>query len=163
MSTITELLDPETSEHIEHELHMCRETQSWAPGSTRSSWVGELQAILDASTPSEVAAAIAAAKAEQRRLATKVAHRLIDPDALRDRLNRETDDDAVLDELGDAETVADLIALARTHDLLIDEASLGESDGWQIGSDYATVYASMRPLLGEDDYDFVELEVEGAA
>lgn len=61
MSTITEPLDPETRAGIEHELYTCRETQSWAPGATRSSWVDELQAILDASTPNEVAEAIEAA------------------------------------------------------------------------------------------------------
>ncbi len=52
---------------------------------------------------------------------------------------------------GQAETVAGLVAIAREHDVRVDDATRGERDGWIIDADRAEAYASCRTWV-EDDY-----------
>ncbi len=142
---------------LNREISVCKQTQSWSPSSIRTSWVGSLEAIRDATTDDDLAAAIDAAATEARRLATIIAQRLVDPDEIRERLY----DDLTAEQ--DAEvrdmTVAELVGWMRENGVTIDDATAGERDGYEITGRRARAYASCRSWRGSEDYDFVEIDL----
>lgn len=154
MTTINTLRDlPE----LNREISVCKQTQSWSPSSIRTSWVGSLEAIRDATTDEDLAAAIDAAATEARRLATIIAQRLVDPDEIRERLY----DDLTAeqdDEIRDM-TVAELVGWMRENDVTIDDATAGKRDGYEITTRGALAYASCRSWRGSEDYDYVEIDL----
>lgn len=154
MTTINTLRDlPE----LNREISVCKQTQSWSPSSIRTSWVGSLEAIRDATHEEDLAAAIDAAATEARRLATIIAQRLVDPDEIRERLY----DDLTAeqdDEIRDM-TVAELVGWMRENDVTIDDATAGKRDGYEITTRGALAYASCRSWRGSEDYDYVEIDL----
>jgi len=157
MTTINTLRDlPE----LNREISVCKQTQSWSPSSIRTSWVGSLEAIRDATTDEDLAAAIDAAATEARRLATIIAQRLVETDEIRERLY----DDLTAeqdDEIRDM-TVAELVGWMRENDVTIDDATAGERDGYEITTRGARAYASCRSWRGSEDYDYVEIDLLAA-
>lgn len=154
MTTINTLRDlPE----LNREISVCKQTQSWSPSSIRTSWVGSLEAIRDATHEEDLAAAIDAAATEARRLATIIAQRLVDPDEIRERLY----DDLTAeqdDEIRDM-TVVQLVGWMRENDVTIDDATAGKRDGYEITTRGALAYASCRSWRGSEDYDYVEIDL----
>jgi len=142
---------------LNREISVCKQTQSWSPSSIRTSWVGSLEAIRDATTDEDLAAAIDAAATEARRLATIIAQRLVDPDEIRERLYADLTAEQD-DEIRDM-TVAELVGWMRENDVTIDDATAGERDGYEITTRGARAYASCRSWRGCEDYDFVEIDL----
>ena len=138
------------------EIAACKQTQSWAPSSVRSSWVGSLEAIRDAATDEDLAAAITAAAAEARRLATIVARRLVSADEIRERLYNDLTSDQD-DEIRDM-TIDDLVVWMRANGVTIDDATNGGRDGFAITRRRAVAYASCRTWR-DDDADCVEIDL----
>lgn len=143
------------------EISACKRVQSWSPLSTRSSWWPALEAIRDASSENELAAAIEFADTEAVRLATIVATRIaIDADGLRDDLLSEVwhteelvgidESENRYDELNAATTVQGLVAIAIRHGIAVDDSRYCARDGLVIdhhtGQYYA--YASLREFDG---------------
>ena len=154
MTTINTLSDLPT---LNCEIAACKQAQSWSPNSIRTSWVGTLEAIRDATTDEDLAAAIDAAATEARRLATICAHILGDPDEIRERLYADLTSEQD-DEIRDM-TVAQLVAWMRENDVTIDDATNGNRDGYEITRNRARAYASCRSWRGCEDYDFVEIDL----
>ena len=154
MTTINTLSDLPT---LNCEIAACKQAQSWSPNSIRTSWVGSLEAIRDATTDENLAAAITAAASEARRLATICAHILGDPDEIRERLYADLtaeQDDEICDMI-----VAELVGWMRENDVTIDDATAGERDGYEITTRGARAYASCRSWRGSEDYDYVEIDL----
>lgn len=139
------------------EIAACRKVQSWAPGSTRSDWIDELEAIRDATTDDELADAIVDADARQIRQATKVARGLADADAIRAHLSRDTtaEQDAVIAGLD----LAHLVDWMRANSITIDQATQGERDGWVITATEAVAYAGMRDWRDGADPRWVNVDL----
>ena len=154
MTTINTLSDLPT---LNCEIAACKQAQSWSPNSIRTSWVGTLEAIRDATTDEDLAAAIDAAATEARRLATICAHILGDPDEIRERLYADLTAEQD-DEIRDM-TVAELVGWMRENGVTIDDATNGERDGYEITGRRARAYASCRSWRGCEDYDFVEIDL----
>jgi hypothetical protein len=140
-------------DHLRREVAACRQTQSWAPGSTRSQWWPDVQTVLDAvEEDGDVAAALGAARSEAFRLAAEVAHDLVDVDVLAEALR-----DRDIDLPDDIDTVPAAVTWCRANGVTIDQAVNGARDGWIIDGSRAEVYASCRPL-DEDDASYVVVD-----
>ena len=154
MTNINTLSDLPT---LNCEIAACKQTQSWSPNSIRTSWVGSLEAIRDATTDENLAAAIDAAATEARRLATIIAQRLVDPDEIRERLYADLTSEQD-DEIRDM-TVAELVGWMRANGVTIRDDMNGNRDGYEISRSRARAYASCRSWRGFEDYDFVEIDL----
>ena len=139
---------------LDAEIAYCHRAQSWSPGSTRTGWVFDLEAIRDAATRAEQDAAIAAAKAEAIRLATIVARRIA-ADAVY-TLTEWIDDDRVPD---DIDAIAPLIEWMRDTGVTVDMASNGARDGCEVTERVAVAYATCREWDREADATWVEVDL----
>lgn len=175
---------------VRAELASCEQVQSWAPGSTRSSWINELRAVIEAhdewqkaheaaeaayaayeaetddderdrlweaaqnsAGPAEddaelrLSEAVSQAKTRAFELAEEVARGLAtDVDGLRDALSE--GDDSLVEAFEDAGTIAELVEVARTHGVTVDDAALGERDGYEVNGSTAIAYATVRTWDG---------------
>lgn len=141
----TRTLHPDTRQEIEDELAYSRQAQSWSFGSTRTLWVDELAAILDADDEGgNVDAAMSAARAEAQRLATIIAEGLVDDvrSLHADALSAGIDEDTLPDP--DTATVAEMIAAVQATGITVDSGSWGARDGWSVTAESAWVAASVR-------------------
>lgn len=146
-------------DELTEELHQSRQTQSWAPHSTRSRWVPELEELVAAvedGDPAAIASAVAAADAEAVRLATIVAHRKAAADVIADRVDYCGEDVTI----ADRDDVAGMVAELRAAGVRIDDATNGERDGLVITDTEATAYASCRSFRGsEAEGRWVEIDL----
>lgn len=155
MATTTRTtLSEREREALAAEIHACRQTQSWAPRSTRSRWLSDLLDIADAvdeKDPVALREAIAAADAEAVYLATVVAQGLAaDVSSLAWRLDL---DDTFT-------TTAHAVAAARREGLTVDNALQGDRDGFVIDADTAVAYATCRQWQDPELVDARWVEVD---
>ena len=156
------------------EIADCKRTQSWAPSSTRSGWWPALEAIRDASSENELAAAIEYAEHEAVRLAAIVAKRIAtDLQRLRDDLLAEVwhaeelvgidESENRYDELNAATTVQGLVAIALRHGNTIDDSRYCARDGIVIDHDKGRyyAYATIRDWQGHDNAGIVTVPLGG--
>lgn len=146
---------------LNEEIGACRQVQSWAPGATRSGWVTELEAIIEAyetGTADQVVEAIKAAEAEAHRLATVVARCLLDVDSFRRSLTDETDDQDAITALDGADTVAELVEVARRYDIEIDDGTSGRRDGYVLNAVDAYAFSTSRSMV-QDSTSGIEIDL----
>lgn len=139
-------------EAVARDLHYCKQAQSWSPSSTRSSWTSELEAILEATTVDEMTEAVKVARQEAYRLAAIVTESLTDSYWLAERLDGEDID------VSEADDVADVVRIARTAGVKIDDAMMGKRDGLVLDADRAYVYATARSW-DIDDFPYVTIDL----
>lgn len=155
MATTTRTtLSEREREALAAEIHACRQTQSWAPRSTRSRWLADLIDIADAADGNDPAAlrdATAAADAQAVYLATAVAQGLAgDVNSLAYRLDLD----------GPFDTAADVVAAARATGVTVDNALQGDRDGFVIDADTAVAYATCRQWQDPELVDARWVEVD---
>lgn len=127
---------------IERELAYCRQTQSWAPMSTRSRWIPELAELLAAidadAGDDEIVRLAEAARSRAKELATEKANQVV---GLADvEITHRLEDAGV--EVPEGATLADLIAACREHDIKISPGA--DRDGIEIAEGAAVAYALTR-------------------
>ena len=151
---------------LERELESSRQTQNWAPGSTRSRWAKQLEPLLRAARGAfEFQQLLDEAEEEQYLLTEKVAQGMATADALLERcysLEVVQLDDSVRAGMSACESLSELVAYLREHDISVDDETVGARDGFVVNKESAYVYASCRAITPEYlDYVCVDLLTGG--
>lgn len=156
---------------LKREVQRCRSTQAWCPGSIRSQWWPEVEAVveaLEAGREELLPGLVEQAENRAYELAEQAARRVLGDvgGGIRQRVVDELDwaeRDGVVIDADDRtlDTVADIIATLNDHEWIpLDMAVEGCRDGWRWGSDGMTLYTSCR-LLDDEAYPrWVELRLD---